>query len=182
MKHILIIVGSLRKESFNRQLAREIEKVLACRATVSYLEYGDIPFMNQDIEYPTPESVARVREDVQQADGIWIVSAEYNFNMPGFLKNLLDWLSRPLIPNDRSRNSAVKGKVVTISGAAGKSAAAGMRKNLKTLLEIMSMKVIGDMGTGISLDAEAFLTGKLELSEENQAAIEAQAIALLEAI
>ena len=175
MKNVLMIVGSLRKNSFNHQLAKQVEAMLAGKAEVSFLQFADLPFMNQDIEFPAPESVARVRQAVQEADGIWIFSPEYNYQIPGVLKNLLDWLSRPLAPNDWERGSAVKGKSVTISGVAGRSGAAGVRKHLSALLEVMSMKLIGGMGTGISADAESFATNKLHLSEENHAALQAQA-------
>ena len=70
MKKILMIVGSLRKQSFNRQLAQKIEAILGDRASVTYLEYWDIPYLDQDMEFPAPESVARVRAAVQEADGI----------------------------------------------------------------------------------------------------------------
>lgn len=182
MKKVLMIVGSLRKTSFNLQLAQVIQGMLEDRVHVSFLEYADIPFMNQDIEFPVPESVARVRQAVQEADGIWIVSPEYNYQIPGVLKNLLDWLSRPLAPNNWQRGSAVKEKVVTISGAAGKSGAAGVRKNLSTLLEVMSMKLVAGMGTGISLNAEAFQSGVLALSQEHRAAIRDQISLFLDAI
>ena len=175
MKKVLMIVGSLRKNSFNHQLAKQVEAMLSGRAEVSYLSYADVPFMNQDMEFPAPESVARVRHAVQEADGIWIFSPEYNYQIPGVLKNLLDWLSRPLIPNDWERGSAVKGKPVTVSGVAGRSGAAGVRKHLSALLEVMSMKLIGGMGTGISADAESFATNKLHLSEETYEVLQAQA-------
>ena len=182
MKKVLLIVGSLRKNSFNHQLAKQVEQLLSGQAEVRYLSYGDLPFMNQDIEFPAPESVARVRQAVQEADGIWIFSPEYNYQIPGVLKNLLDWLSRPLIPNDWERGSAVKGKPVAISGVAGRSAAAGVRKHLSALLEVMSMNVIGGTGSGIALDAQAFQTGILNLSKENLSSIQAQAGAFLDAI
>ena len=103
MKKVLMIVGSLRKDSFNLQLAKVAEKILKGQAEVRYLHYADLPFMNQDMEFPAPESVARVRQEVLAADGIWIFSPEYNYQIPGVLKNLLDWLSRPLAPNDWER-------------------------------------------------------------------------------
>ena len=175
MKKVLMIVGSLRKDSFNLQLAKVTEEMLKGQADVSFLNYADLPFMNQDIEVPAPKSVERVRQAVQEAEGIWIFSPEYNYQIPGVLKNLLDWLSRPLTPNDWERGSAVKGKPVTISGVAGRSGAAGVRKHLSALLEVMSMNLIGGMGLGISADAESFATGKLNLSEENREALLEQA-------
>lgn len=175
MKRVLMIVGSLRKGSFNRQLAKKIEAILGDVAEVAYLEYSDLPYMNQDIESPVPESVARVRSAVKEADGIWICTPEYNYNIPGVLKNLLDWLSRPVIPEDRKSGSAVRGKTVTISGVAGKSAAAGVRKSLSSLLEIMSMKLVSGEGTGISLDAAAFQSGVAAVSEEKQEELKKQA-------
>ena len=175
MKKVLLIVGSLRKESFNLQLAKLAEEMLKDKVQVSILYYADLPFMNQDIEFPTPESVARVRQEVLTADGIWIFSPEYNYQIPGILKNLLDWLSRPLISNDWERGSAVKGKAVTISGVAGRSGAAGVRKHLSALLEVMSMNLIGGQGCGVSADAQSFATNKLHLSKENHAALQAQA-------
>ena len=175
MKKVLLIVGSLRKESFNLQLAKLAEEMLKDKVQVSLLHYADLPFMNQDMEFPAPESVVRVRQAVQEADGIWIFSPEYNYQIPGVLKNLLDWLSRPMVPNDWERDSAVKGKPVTISGVAGRSGAAGVRKHLSALLEVMSMNLIGGMGTGVSADDEAFATGRMNLSEENHAALQAQA-------
>lgn len=182
MKKVLMIVGSLRKNSFNHQLARQVEAIIAGNAEVRFLQFADLPFMNQDIEFPAPESVASVRQAVQEADGIWIFTPEYNYQIPGVLKNLLDWLSRPLVPNDWARGSAVKGKPVTVSGVAGKSAAAGVRKHLSALLEMMSMELIGGAGSGVALDAEAFQSGILHLSEENLASIQAQARAFLDAI
>ena len=182
MKRILMMVGSLRKNSYNLQLARQVEKLLAGQAEVRFLSYADLPLLNQDMEFPVPESVARVRQAVQEADGIWIFSPEYNYQIPGVLKNLLDWLSRPVAPG-APRDSAVSaGKAVTISGVAGRSGAAGVRKNLSALLSVMSMKLIGGTGTGISLDAEAYRTGVLCLSEENAAALQKQMAAFLDAI
>lgn len=182
MKKVLMIVGSLRKNSFNMQLARYVEEMLAEKAQVSFMNYSELPFMNQDIEFPTPDSVAKARQAVMDADGIWIFSPEYNYQIPGVLKNLLDWLSRPLVQNDWERGSAVKGKVVTVSGVAGKSGASGARKNLGTLLEIMRMKLVEGSGTGISLDAEAFASGILNLSEENKALLQKQMEEFLNAI
>ena len=75
MKKVLFIIGSLRAHSFNRQLA---EKAAASFTEVEYkfLDYADLPFMNQDLEYPVPEPVQRVRDEVKGADVLWIFTFE----------------------------------------------------------------------------------------------------------
>ncbi|MDD4681295.1 MAG: NAD(P)H-dependent oxidoreductase [Clostridia bacterium] len=62
---IVAIVSSLRKESYNRQLALEAKELVGERADFELLEYYDIPFMNENIEHPAPEAIKRVREKVE---------------------------------------------------------------------------------------------------------------------
>jgi len=93
---IVAVVGSLRRESYNRQLALAAKEMLKGKADFEILEYQDIPFMNQDIEFPAPDSIKRVRAQVKAADGLWFFSPEYNHFFPGVLKNLIDWLSRQI--------------------------------------------------------------------------------------
>ena len=95
MKSILFIVGSTRRNSFNRQLAALAERLLEGRAQVGYLTFDRLPFFNQDIEFPPPQAVTHAREMVGRADGLWFFTPEYNASYPGYLKNLVDWLSTP---------------------------------------------------------------------------------------
>ena len=67
MKKVLLIVGSMREKAFNRQAALMAQKMLEKKADVSILSYEDLPQMNQDIEFPAPEAVARVRKEVAEA-------------------------------------------------------------------------------------------------------------------
>ncbi|NLI54420.1 MAG: NAD(P)H-dependent oxidoreductase [Clostridiales bacterium] len=113
-KKIVAIVGSFRRDSFNRQLAQKAQEVLGDRAEFEFIEYADVPNMSQDIEFPTPESVRRIREQIKAADGIWIFSPEYNHSYPGHLKNLIDWLSRPVSKEERQ---VLSRKPIAISGA-----------------------------------------------------------------
>ena len=99
--HIVAIAGSLRTGSLNRQLAEEAQRIVAelePDARFTILDWSDVPIFNQDIEHPAPEAVARVRAEVLDADGVWFFTPEYNHFFPGPLKNLLDWLSRPVGP------------------------------------------------------------------------------------
>lgn len=173
MPRVLMIVGSLRERSFNRQLAREIEHVIGDRAEVEELDWRDVPLMNQDIEWPAPGDVQRVRDAVAQADVLWICSPEYNSQIPGGLKNLLDWLSRPLDEHDRTSPSAIRGKRAVICGVAGKSAAAGVRRQLEELLGTLGADVICEPSLGIALAPESWKTDVLTLEPGTQGMLEA---------
>jgi Predicted flavoprotein len=113
-KRIAAIVGSLRENSYNRQLALAAKEIVGDRAIFEIVDYDDVPLMNQDIEYPAPESVCRVREQIKSADGVWIFTPEYNHSYPGVLKNLIDWLSRPISKEERQ---VLSKKPIAISGA-----------------------------------------------------------------
>ena len=175
MKNILFIVGSLRKQSFNRQLAALAEKMLEGQFNIQYLEFEDVPLMNQDLEANTPAPVARVRKEVLAADGIWIFTPEYNYSYPGLLKNLLDWLSRPMDISNFTNPTAVVGKKVTASGAGGNNQTASCRAKLNDLLEFMKMQVMKEPQTGIALGVEAWTKGEFNLTEEQVAMLKAQA-------
>jgi NAD(P)H-dependent FMN reductase len=168
MKKILFIIGSLRAKSFNRQVANEAKNIIGNRAEVSELDYSDLPLLNQDIEQPEPAAVARIRKTVSEADAIWIFTPEYNLSYPGHLKNLLDWLSRPVIPMDYGTPTCINGKRVAISGAGGKAATASSRAKLTELLTFIKAEVIPEQ-IGIAVPAEAWGTDELILTDEQKA-------------
>ena len=178
MKKILFIIGSLRAKSFNRQLAGVAKEIIGDRAEVTELDYSDLPLMNQDIEQPEPDAVARVRKAVAEADALWIFTPEYNFSYPGHVKNLLDWLSRPVKPMDNATPTCINGKRVAISGAGGKAATANCRAKLTELLTFIKADVLAEQ-TGIAVPAEAWATDILTLSEEQKMQLATQAEALI---
>jgi NAD(P)H-dependent FMN reductase len=178
-KKVLIAVGTLRKNGFNEQLAEKVEDLLNGQLSTSRLEYKDLPLMNQDLENPEPEVVARVREAVREADGLWFVSPQYNNSFPGHIKNLVDWLSRPL--PGKGRDSVVISNVkTTVSGAGGQTATAGMRASLDALLKFVGADLMETPETGIALSGESWGSGKLILSADDEATLEAQAKAFVE--
>jgi len=137
---IVAIVGSLRKDSFNRQLALLAREAVGDRADFELLEYADVPMMNEDMEFPPPEPVRRVRQVVASADGIWFFTPEYNHFFPGVLKNLIDWLSRPAEPGG---GQVLDGKPAAISGASlGMSGTGLAQDHLVTLISFLNMKVM----------------------------------------
>lgn len=182
MRKILFIIGSLRKESFNRKLAMIAEQLMAGRAEVEYLDYTDMPLMNQDIEYPAPEPVTRIRHKVAEADALWIFTPEYNYSYPGHLKNLIDWLSRPLTPGDRETPLAIHQKPVTLSGAGGASGTAKCREKLTELLTLpmIQARVMSQPQTGIVLNTEAWTEGTMILTAQQRSDLKKQVEAFLE--
>jgi len=116
---IAIIVGSLRKDSLNRRVARSICGLRGDNLECSMVEIGDLPLYNQDFDAlpQQPEAYVRFRDQVRSADGILFVSPEYNRGMPGVLKNAIDVGSRPY---GKSAWSGKPGAVVSASpGAIG---------------------------------------------------------------
>ena len=173
-KKLLFIIGSHRKNSFNWQLANEIIAMIGERAECSVLDYSDVPFLNQDEEYPAPAAIERLRASVADSDALWMITPEYNASYPGLLKNVLDWLSRPVVRNDYATPTVVRGKKATISGAAGKSAAVHARKKLAELLGFMGADLFRDEGTGVALGGESFGSDKLIINDEARKAIQEQ--------
>lgn len=181
-KKVLFIVGSLREASFNRQLAQLAARSLDGRAEVAFLDYADVPFMNQDIEFPAPQSVTRVREEVAAASALWFVSPEYNHAVPAQLKNLVDWLSRPLVAGDYATPRPLTDKPAVISGAGGRGAALDGRRGLEELLGRLDARVIGGAGEGFVLPKEAWVQGVYAVSPEDEARLAAQGDALIAAL
>lgn len=92
---ILGIPGSLRKESFNRWTLRAAQQLVPADATLDIFELHGMPQFNQDEDENPPEIVAEFKRQISEADAILFVTPEYNYSIPGVLKNAIDWASRP---------------------------------------------------------------------------------------
>ena len=109
---ILGIAGSLRKGSWNKGALRAAQKLCPPGAVIELCELDGIPPFNQDEERSAPPKVAELKSRIRAADAILISTPEYNYGMPGVLKNAIDWASRPYGDN------AWDGKPVAIMSAA----------------------------------------------------------------
>ena len=111
--HFVTLLGSLRKASYNAAVSRALPALAPAGVTISALgSVGELPHYNEDVQaagFPAP--VLAMAEAIRQADGVIIVTPEYNYSVPGVLKNALDWLSRLAPP-------PLAGKAVLIQSAA----------------------------------------------------------------
>jgi chromate reductase len=92
---ILGFAGSLRKSSYNRALLREALELVPDDANLEVFELDDIPPFNQDLESSSPKKVKEFKRKIRVSDAVLIVTPEYNYSVPGVLKNAIDWASRP---------------------------------------------------------------------------------------
>lgn len=124
-----VIVGSLRKDSFNAKLADALAKLAPSDFTFKRLQIGNLPLYNQDNDANMAEAVKQFKTDVQNCSGILFVTPEYNRSIPGVLKNALDNASRPYGDN------AFKGKPAGIIGVSvGAMGTALAQQHLRNIL------------------------------------------------
>lgn len=140
-KEIVALVGSLRKESYNYKLALKVKELLnEEEVNLNIVDIKDIPLFNEDIEYPAPSAVTRLREEIKSADALLIFTPEYNHYFPGVLKNVLDWLSRPI---SKEEGYVLNKKKVAFAGAStGMNGTALAQDHLVTLLNFLNMDVM----------------------------------------
>src|SRR5690349_4426667 len=131
---ILGIAGSLRKTSHNRGVLRAAAELVPEGATIEIFELDGIPGFNQDEEQNPPEKVAELKRKIREADAILFVTPEYNYSVPGVLKNAIDWASRPYGDN------AWDGKPAAIMGASiGGIATARAQYHLRQMMVFLNM-------------------------------------------
>ena len=153
MSKIAVIVGSLRRESINRKLAQALAKLAGSRAQFTILKIDDVPLFNQDLEPNPPAAVTRLKAEIEAADGVLIVTPEYNRSIPGVLKNAIDWASRPY------GDSAWSGKPAAIMGASvGAIGTARAQYHLRQIMVFLNMFPINQPEVMIGHAAERFDT------------------------
>jgi chromate reductase, NAD(P)H dehydrogenase (quinone) len=133
-----IIVGSNRRESINRRLAKALAKLESDRLDFGWIGIDDLPMYNQDLEADRPEAANRFTADVAQFPALLFVTPEHNRSVPAVLKNALDWGSKP---TDRN---VWRGKVAAITGTSfGAIGTAVGQQHLRQILAILGVLVMG---------------------------------------
>ena len=141
---IAVVVGSLRKDSFNRKLANAVVKLAPPEFTFQQVQIGDLPLYNQDDDANQAASVKRLKNEIKEAQGLLFVTPEYNRSIPGVLKNAIDNASRPYGQN------AWAGKPAGIIGASiGVIGTAMAQQHLRNVLAFLDVPTLGQPETFI---------------------------------
>lgn len=155
-RSVAIIVGSLRKDSLNRKVAQALVAAAPKGLAFKFVEIGDLPFFNQDLEAAPPAQWVRFRDEVKTADAVLWVTPEYNRSVPGVLKNAIDVGSRPY---GQSVFNAKPAAVVSASmGAIG---GFGANHHLRQSLMFLNMPILQQ--------PEAYIGAAHTLFDENGA-------------
>ncbi|MGZ3305806.1 MAG: NADPH-dependent FMN reductase [Asticcacaulis sp.] len=150
MHNIAVMVGSLRRESINKTYAHALEKLAAGQFAFRYIDM-DLPLYNNDLWDAPPAKVLQLKADILAADGVLIVTPEYNRSVPAVVKNAIDWASRPMGDN------AWAGKPVAITGASpGSQGTAVAQSQLRSTMTILDTIVLGAPEVYITFKPEVF--------------------------
>jgi chromate reductase, NAD(P)H dehydrogenase (quinone) len=135
---IAVVVGSIRKDSINRKLAKAIIKLLPETFACEIVQIDDLPVFNQDHDQDPAPAVRRVKAQIAAADGLLFVTPEHNRSLPTALKNVLDWVSRPYGQNLwAGKRAAIVGASVGVIGSAV------AQSQLRSILGYLDVRTLG---------------------------------------
>jgi chromate reductase len=155
-RRVAVIVGSLRKESFNRKLARAFAAAAPAQLSLEIIEIGQLPLYNQDDDAQPPPASAAFKKKVADADAVLFVTPEYNRSVPGVLKNAIDIASRPY------GQSAWNGKpAAVVSVSPGAIGGYGANHHLRQSLVFLNMPTMPQ--------PEAYIGGAGDLFDDSGA-------------
>lgn len=158
---VAAIVGSLRRQSYNRALLRTTILVQPENMHIYEVAIDRVPFFNEDLEREgDPPPVAELKRTLARADAVLILTPEYGYSIPGVLKNALDWASRP------TNRSVLRGKPVAIMGASvGRSGTMRAQLHLRQIFVQIGMVPIPEPEVYVTFAKDKF-NGLGELSDQ----------------
>jgi chromate reductase len=156
IRNVAVLVGSLRKESFNRKLALALKTIAPAPLALEIVEIGQLPLYNQDDDANPPSASVAFKKRIAEADAVLFVTPEYNRSVPGVLKNAIDIASRPY---GKSAWDGKPGAVISLSpGAIG---AFGANHHLRQSLVFLNVPAMPQ--------PEAYVGGAADLFDEHGA-------------
>jgi chromate reductase len=151
MVRIFGFAGSLRKGSYNRALLRTAEELIPADAKLEVFDLEGIPPFNQDLETSMPQRVKEFKSRIKSADAVLIATPEYNYSIPGVLKNAIDWASRP------AGDNSFEGKPAAImSASTGMLGGARAQYQLRQVFVSLNVHLLNKPEVFVTLAAQKF--------------------------
>ena len=148
---IAVLIGSLRRDSYNRRLANAVQKLAPAEFSFKELRISDLSLYNQDDDGKPAEQVKRLKAEIGASQGVIFVTPEYNRSLPGVLKNAIDHASRPY------GQSAWAGKPAGIvGGSIGAIGSAVSQQHLRGVLAYLDMPTLGQPEVFLQMDDSFF--------------------------
>lgn len=173
MTKIAVVVGSIRKESFNRQVAEALTKLAPADVEFEFLRIDNLPLYDQDSDANPPQVMTDLRNAIKAADGVLFVTPEYNRSVPGVLKNAIDIGSRPWGQNAFAKKPA--GVIGVSVGVIGTALAQAHLRNIINYLDMPlytgseiylawkdGLVVDGEIGSESKQFLQGYVTGLVE--------------------
>ena len=156
--NVVVLVGSLRKESFTLKIANALARLAPATLKLDVVSLHGISFFNQDLEATPPADWVAFREKIQKSAGVVFVTPEYNRSIPGVLKNAIDVASRPY-----GKSSFIGKPIGIISNSPGPLGGVSAAKHLQNILPGISGPILGQPeiylnGIGDAFDEKGHLT------------------------
>jgi chromate reductase, NAD(P)H dehydrogenase (quinone) len=148
---IVVLVGSLRKESFSLKIANAVAKLAPASLKLEVTTLHGLSFFNQDLEGNPPADWLALREKVQASNGVIIITPEYNRSIPGVLKNAIDVISRPY-----GKSSFLGKPVGIVSNSPGPLGGVSAAKHLQNILPGISGPILGQPEIYLNAVGDAF--------------------------
>lgn len=165
--HIGVLIGSLRKESYNRKVFHALQTLAPRNVTLTDIPLDTLPLYNEDTEDPLPQAVQEFKQALAEKDAILFVSPEYNRSVPGVLKNAIDWSTRG------EGGYVLDTKPGAVIGATtGRLGTAPMQAHLHNVMLHVGMRVIGQPEVYVGNVAEQFNDEGVLTSEKTRAVLQ----------
>ncbi len=153
MTKIAVLVGSIREGSLNHAFAKAVEAQLPEGVSFDYVQLGTLPLFDQGQEESMPAEVIALKQTIEAADGVFVVTPEYNRGYPGVLKNAIDWASRP------GGQNSFNDKPSVLAGVSGGSLGATQAQSqLRNVLVYLNTHLMGQ--------PEAYINGRTFFAED----------------
>jgi len=159
-----VIVGSLRKDSVNRQFAEALGRLARPKLELQFVEIGELPLYNQDLEGELPATVVRFKQQIESADAVLFVTPEFNRTFSAAIKNAVEWGSRPWGKNSWA------GKPAAIAGATlGVIGTAVAQSDLRSVASVLGLGVMAQPEIYLNFREGQIVNG--EIAEEGLRAL-----------